>query len=157
MPLAILLLYLFFSDQFNPAFLSTSKQQLFTLLAFAYVVGPIILWITLAVRNKPVLTLKGVIGLLVVTAVLNFILLQNLVVGRWLTLAVLALWGTAGKRYVRNYFHIHGSFLLMLIGVGLSYYLVVHTAVPLWANFLGFLLLTITLTYWAYQKKAPST
>lgn len=156
LPLAILLLYLFFSDQFNPAFLSTSKQRLFTLLAFAYVVGPIILWITLAVRNKPVLTLKGVIGLLVVTAVLNLILLQNLVVGRWLTLAVLALWGAAGKRYVRNYFLIHDSFLLMLIGVGLSYYLVVHTAVPLWANFLGFTLLTITLTYWAYQKDIPS-
>lgn len=92
-----------------------------------------------------------------VTAVLNLILLQSLLVGRWLTLAVLALWGAAGKRYVRNYFHIHASFLLILIGVGLSYYLVVHTAVPLWANFLGFTLLTITLTYWAYQEKVPST
>ncbi len=155
LPLAVFLLYLFFSDQFDPAFLSISKQQLFTLLAFAYIVGPIIIWTTLAVRNKPVLTLKGVVGLLMITAVLNLVLLQNLVVGRWLTLIVLALWGTIGKKHVRSYFHIHGSFLLMLIGVGLSYNLVVKTAVPLWANFLGFTLLTMALTYWAYQKDAP--
>ncbi len=157
LPLAALFLYLFFSQQFSDILLSDPEQQLFTLLAFAYILGPVIVWITLAIRNKPILTLKGVVGLLGITAVLNFILLWDMTIGRWVTLIVLVLWGTVGRKYTRPYLYVHPSFIMMLTGIGVSYYLVAETAVPLWVNFFGFAVLTILLIYWAYQKGDLST
>lgn len=156
LPLAALFLYLFFSQQFSDSRLPGLDQQFFTLLAFAYILGPIIVWVTLAIRNKPIVTLKGFVGLFGVTAVLNFILLWDLAIGRWVTLIVLVLWGTVGRKCTRPYLHVHNSFLLMLVSIGISYYLVAETAVPLWANFLGFAVLTTLLTYWAYQKAKTS-
>lgn len=157
LPLAILSLYLFFSQQFGDVRLLGSEQRLFTLLAFAYVLGPIVVWIALAVKNKLVLTLKGAVGLLGITAVLNFILLRDLVIGRWATLIVLVLWGTVGKKYTRPYLYVHPSFIMMLTGIGVSYYLVAETAVPLWTNFLGFAVLTILLIHWAYKRGNSTT
>ena len=151
LPLAILSLYLFFSQQFEDVRLLGLEQRLFPLLAFAYVLGPFVVWIALAVKNKLVLTLKGAVGLLGITAVLNFILLRDLVIGRWATLIVLVLWGTVGKKYTRPYLYIHPSFIMMLTSIGVSFYLVLKTGLPIWANFLGFVVLTTLFTHWAYR------
>ena len=155
LPLAAFFLYLFFSQQFSDGRLPGLDQQFFTLLAFAYILGPIIVWVTLAVRNKPIVTLKGVVGLLGVTAVLNLILLCNLAIGRWVTLVVFILWNTVGRKQTRPYLRVHLSFSLTLISVAISFYLAVKTAVPIWANFIGFIILTTLLTHWAYQKAKP--
>ncbi|MCA9974335.1 MAG: hypothetical protein KC413_01240, partial [Anaerolineales bacterium] len=158
LPLAALFLYLFFSQRFSGIHPSNFDQQLFTLLAFTYILGSIVVWVTLVIRNKPILTLRGAVGLLGVTAVLNLLLLWDLTIGRWGTLIVLALWGIVGRKYTRPYLQIHLSFSLMLIGVGISFYFAVKTAVPIWVNLLGFAILTLILTYWAFQKaKVPAS
>ncbi|MCL4266942.1 MAG: hypothetical protein KJ069_27430 [Anaerolineae bacterium] len=154
LPLTIFFLYRFFSDQFDMAFLSTAEDVLATLLLLSYIVGPITLWMTLAVKNKPILTLKGAIGFLLIAVMLMVSLQQNLMLGRALTLGVLLLWGIWGRKRFRKYLHFHLSFPLMLISMGLSFYLAGQMAVPLWLNLLGFVMITLALIYWASRPSS---
>jgi hypothetical protein len=152
LPSGIMLLYLFLSQQFDRALLAHGEQQLATLLVFAYFLSLFVLWVTLLVRNKPVITLKAALGMLTITAVLSFILLYNLVLGRIVTLVVLALWLLWGRRYFRSHLSIHPSFFLLMGTIGLSFYLVAQMAVPLWVNVFGFITITLVLIYWAYHS-----
>ncbi|HRQ42569.1 MAG TPA: hypothetical protein PLD25_32030 [Chloroflexota bacterium] len=154
LPLTAFLLYRFFSDQFDMATLSTAEDVLATLLLLSYIVGTITLWMTLLVKNKPVLTLKGAIGFLLIVVILMASLQQNLMFGRGLTLSILILWGIWGRKWFRKYLHVHLSFPLMLISMGLSFYMAGQTAVPLWLNLLGFVMITLALIYWASRPSS---
>lgn len=151
LPLAILLLYLLFSEQIDSGLILASGRRLVALLAFEYMLGLAILWTTLAVRSRPILTLRGMLGLLAVLAILNVTLTIDPVSGRWLTLVIVLLWGVWGRKRFREHLWIHASFPTMLANIGLSFYLVGRTTVPLWANLLGFTMITGILIYWAYS------
>lgn len=153
LPLSILSLAIFLSDQVDRDWMLTANGVQLLVLALAYVLGPILLWLTLLIRNKPVLTWQGTLGLLLVALALNGVLLIHLTVGRWLTLAILALWAFWGSQRFRRYLWIHPSWTILLALNGLSFYLAVRTLLPLWINALGLGLLLTGLVWWAYHSK----
>ncbi|MCA9926853.1 MAG: hypothetical protein KC419_00195 [Anaerolineales bacterium] len=156
LPLLAFLLIFFVSDQTVFDSLPTLEQFWSIALAASYLIGPFILWIVLQIRNRPVLTLSGVFALLFVLLLLNGVLRIHLPVGRLLTLAVVGLWLLWGRKRFRQYLWVHSSMAIMLILVGLSLYLAVGTAVPLYANTLGFLIVTGLLIFWAYRSSSPT-
>lgn len=148
LPLVALSLPLFFMTE--PP--SGWEQYLLTILVVEHFIGAALLWVTLWLRNKPILTLKGVGSLLLLLLSLNGVLTFNLTAGRWLTLLVVTFWVLWGRKYFRAYLWIHASFAAMLLLIGGSLALAVQNTIPVWAHIIGLAILIIILVWWAYHS-----
>lgn len=151
LPLVALSLPLFFMTE--PP--SGWEQYLLTILVVEHFIGAALLWVTLWLRNKPILTLKGVVGLLLLMLGLNGVLTLHLTIGRWLTLLLVAFWVLWGRKYFRVYLWIHASFAAMLLVMGGSLVLATQNIVPVWAHIIGLAILITILVWWAYHSLNP--
>lgn len=151
LPLVVLSLPLFFMTE--PP--SGWEHYLLTILVVEHFIGAALLWVTLWLRNKPILTLKGVVGLLLLLLGLNGVLTIHLTVGRWLTLLFVAIWALWGRKYFRAYLWIHTSFAAMILVMGGSLVLATQNVVPVWAHIIGLAIISVILVWWAYHSLNP--
>lgn len=126
------------------------EQYLLIILVVEHFIGAALLWVTLWLRNKPILTLKGVIGLLLLLFGLNGVLTIHLTVGRWLTLLLLAFWALWGRKYFRPYLWIHTSFVTMILVMSGSLVLATQNIIPIGVHIIGLGVMIILLVLWAY-------
>ncbi len=149
-PTCILALSIFFGQR-SGVQLSMTDVYVLAIVA-AYFLSFTLLLATHFVRNKPVLTLRGVLALLVLVWVIALATQWN----RWLGLGMvgcaIVLWAGWGQRRFRNYFWFHPSLGLLFMTLSASIALGISTTLPLWLNALGFMFIVLGLTIWAYQK-----
>lgn len=122
-------------------------------LAFMYVISSTTIWATVQLKNKPILTLPGALGLLLTLGVLSILLQFDLFWGRITTIIILALWVGWGRKRFKPYLWIHAGVGFLIIAIGLSFALAVLNLVPAWANLMGYTALSFLLIWWAYQTE----
>lgn len=157
LPLALFTLNFIFTDYWQVALL---QNPAYVLLVLAYALSLILLWVTLAVRQKLAISPVGALAWPLTTAV-SYLLLYTLPHQvRWLALAPLALFLLVcllSSRFPNRHLLVHPSLLLAFFNVGLSLYIASQTAVPIGLNLLGFVLLTAVLFRWAAHQPAAAT
>lgn len=148
-PLGLSILAFFFT----PGLTWPSLDELpYIFLAISYILSGTLLGATLWVRRTPTLTLPGMLGLLVISILLLLALKINLWLGRALTIALVLIWTLWGRKRFRSYFQLHPSGWVLLVVIGSSLYLWVSALIPLWVNFIGFVLIAASLIVWAYRN-----
>ncbi len=136
------------------AFLLTpglSHEWPYIIVISIYFLSWTLLMVTLFVRNKPSLTLPGAVGLFAVVIVAGLTLLVNPWLGAGFVFIVVLMWTLWGQKRFRNYFWIHSSFWVMGLAAGACLYFLASNTIPLWANGLGFIIISIALIGWAYR------
>jgi len=107
---------------------------------------------TLLVRNKPIVTLAGIVAVLILLSVTYAIAITDIWLGRGFVFILALGWLLWGRRRFKNYLWFHGSFWIMGIFTLLGIYLLITTAIPLWLNGLSFMTISLILITRAYQQ-----
>ena len=148
LPLTFMLFVFYFT---MPGSLPSTSAWWALAVVTPYFLGLSLLVATIFVRNPPTLTIRGVVGLLIVFLLIAYLTNLNVWLGRGLLGAVVLFWVLWGRRIWRRYFWMHASFGWMLIVLIGSIYLWVQTVTPHWIALVGFFLATGLLMKWAYQ------
>ncbi len=158
-PLAIILLGGVLPACIMGVFFSThlhaSMDNLISMvIVFTYFLIETLMIATLFIRNKPVLTLPGVMGLLFISIAAN---LSARFIGRYAGLifigAAALAWATWGRKHLAKYFRVHGSFWMLQAVLIASFYLLMRSAIPFWLNISVVVILSGALIGWAYRKE----
>lgn len=111
---------------------------------------------TLFVRNPPIVTLRGMIGLLIVTLLLAYLTNLNRWLGCGFLGAVVLFWGLWGRRRWRHYCWVHPSFWWLWVALIGSVYVWVRQPTLWWLAILVFTLVAGLLSVWVYRSQFSS-
>lgn len=158
-PTCILAFSIFFGQRSG---LQLSMADVYALAIVAvYFLSFTLLLATHFVRNRPVLTIAGVLTLLMLIWTLALLTAWHRWLGGASLIGTVILWIGWGQRRFCDYFWFHPSLGILLFALSASIAIGIGTTVPLWLNALCFMLIGLALTVWAYQKlpatdRAPS-
>lgn len=150
-PTTIFSLFLFASERFGFTSEPTRQQYLWAALAIGYVVVPFILYLSLSLRNKLVITLRGSLGLLGVLLFLMGITELDAIIGLWGIFLTIGFWIGWGHKRFRHDLLLHPSWAVAVLVIGISFYLEERNVIPSIFNIIGFVMASTLLVYWAYQ------
>ena len=154
-PLAIFSLFMFlFPTEETRVTLNSVGDTIIVTLALAYFLSFFTLWITLQLRNPPILTIAGITSLMVVLILLLLALLFYPLIGGIITIAVVIVWFVWGKSRFRHYLWIHQTAVWLIVTIGISIYLYTRNIIPTWLNLVVFLVIGMGIIVRAYQSKS---
>ena len=128
----------------------------YLLIFVSYVLGWTLLGATILVRNSPTLTIRGVLTALAIIVAANLITVSNCWLGAGFIFVMILAWFLRGKERFKPYFSIHNAAWVMIVITGISLYLLVSNAIPLWLNILGFVAVSVALIGRAYRVSADN-
>lgn len=148
-------LLLIFTLSYSPTFLTIENTALFGIFVIFFLAETLLV-ATLLMRNKPTLTIQGMVALLILAYTAVLVIYLHLWSGfLWVILALFVLIAS-GRTSFRTYFWVHDSFWLLQIGTIAAIWVFAYNLAPVPFTVLGFVLLSAFCTFWAFHNAQNS-